>query len=250
MVCPICHETYFGAPPKDLPTRGSTSSTTSIAHRPVALGCGHAFHKNCIEDWFESSRMQRCPQCKVHHVGPPTVLFIDIDEEDYEAGPSTRGQSNTNSIVQSRRSNADIRQLVRDINRMHVNDEARDYRVMCELASRNQALEDANMDLEEGLEEALRSLYTEMETRESEVDDLIHELEGQRRLQRRTDTLLQESNDGLLYERENTARVEKKLEAVKALATRLRDDNSNLRHTLEVKNREIREYQSQFGYNF
>ncbi|KAJ2062861.1 hypothetical protein GGI17_002146 [Coemansia sp. S146] len=250
MVCPICHEPYFKTLPRDATTRGSASSTAGTAQRPVALGCGHTYHKNCIEDWFESSSMQRCPQCKVHHSGPPTVLFIDVDEEDCEAGRSAKSQPNARSVVNNRRDSADVGQLARNINRMHFNDEDRDYHVMCELARRVQALEDTNMDLEEGLEEALRALHDEMEARGNEFDELEDEFEGQRRLQRRTNTLLQESNDSLRREKEHTARLESRLEAVNAQATCLRDNNFNLRQALEAKSKELRKYQEQYGYMF
>ncbi|KAJ2345590.1 hypothetical protein GGH91_002485 [Coemansia sp. RSA 2671] len=173
--------------------------------------------------------MQRCPQCKVLHTGSPTVLYIDIDEDGDDA---------------------DVRQLAWDINRMHFGDESCDYRVMCELARRNQLLEEANMDLEEALEETLCSLYGEMESREDKVDELTHELEGLRRMQRRTNALLQESNECLEREREHTSRLESRLEAVKGVATRLRENNVGLRKALETKLRETRKHQAQHGYNF
>ncbi|KAJ2697488.1 hypothetical protein H4218_003916 [Coemansia sp. IMI 209128] len=230
MVCAICHESYLkSSSRRSTPTRAPTSSAASHAQRPAALGCGHTFHKSCIEDWFESSRMQRCPQCKVLHTGSPTVLYIDIDEDGDDA---------------------DVRQLAWDINRMHFGDESCDYRVMCELARRNQLLEEANMDLEEALEETLCSLYGEMESREDKVDELTHELEGLRRMQRRTNALLQESNECLEREREHTSRLESRLEAVKGVATRLRENNVGLRKALEAKLRETRKHQAQHGYNF
>ncbi|KAJ2493544.1 hypothetical protein IWW37_000410 [Coemansia sp. RSA 2050] len=241
MVCAICHESFLKPlSRRSTPAHASASSAASHAQRPAALGCGHTFHKSCIEDWFASSRMQRCPQCKVLHSGSPTVLFIDIDEEDYDDGRAAGS---------SCREDADVQQLAWDINRMHFGDESCDYRVMCELARRNQLLEDANMDLEEDLEETLCSLYSEMESREDKVDELTHELERQRRVQRRTSALLQESSECLQREREHTARLESRLEAVKAMATRLRENNLWMRKALEGKLRETRKHQAQHGYS-
>ncbi|KAJ2072389.1 hypothetical protein IW146_000413 [Coemansia sp. RSA 922] len=250
MVCPICRESYFKALHRGASTRGSPGSTAGTEKRPVVLGCGHAFHKNCIEDWFESSSMQRCPQCKVFHKGSPTVLYIDVDEEDYKAGRSTKIQQPNMRSAYNRRDSADVRQLAWDISSMHFDGEARDYHVMCELTRRNQELEDSNGYLEEGLEEALRALHDEMEARGNEFDELEDELEGQRRLQRRTNTLLQESNDCLRREKEHTTRLESRLEAVNAQATCLRDNNFSLRRALEAKNKELRKYQEQYGYMF
>ena len=29
------------------------------------VNCGHAFHRKCIKKWFELSKQNRCPLCKV-----------------------------------------------------------------------------------------------------------------------------------------------------------------------------------------
>ncbi|KAJ2899452.1 hypothetical protein GGI21_000123 [Coemansia aciculifera] len=243
MTCSICHEPYF-----QYCARGSTSSAAADkVQRPAALGCGHTFHKNCVEDWFRSSCMQRCPQCKVVHVGPVTVLFIDIDDEDYEASQNAKGFYSGGC---SRHDNADVRQLAWDINTLHFSDEGRDYHVMCELARRNQELEDANMDLEEDLEEAHRTMANETSALDAELDDMAHELERQGRLHRRTEISLLESAESLRREKERTARLENRLETMQALVHRLRDNNFNMRHALAAKGEEIRSYQSRHGFTF
>ncbi|KAJ2481613.1 hypothetical protein IWW56_001631 [Coemansia sp. RSA 2131] len=64
MVCIVCHESQFTAP------------SQSGSH-PVALQCGHVFHKPCIEGWFRSSDEPSCPLCHKAHTTPFLTLFVD-----------------------------------------------------------------------------------------------------------------------------------------------------------------------------
>ncbi|PIA14622.1 hypothetical protein COEREDRAFT_10219 [Coemansia reversa NRRL 1564] len=97
MVCIICYESIF---------KTSTSSSTPVRERvdnpPAALGCGHAFHKQCIEEWFRTSERSTCPTCHKVHYGTVLKLFIDIDENDITA-EAPRGQTAANSSSGSNR---------------------------------------------------------------------------------------------------------------------------------------------------
>ncbi|KAJ2607208.1 hypothetical protein H4S08_004905 [Coemansia sp. RSA 1365] len=91
MVCIICYESIFKAA-----TSGSIPVRGRVDNPPAALGCGHAFHKQCIEEWFRSSERSACPTCHKVHYGTVLKLFIDIDENDITPEP-LRGQTAANS---------------------------------------------------------------------------------------------------------------------------------------------------------
>ncbi|KAJ2743245.1 hypothetical protein GGI20_003903 [Coemansia sp. BCRC 34301] len=262
MTCSICYQPYFPFTPKDAHTRGSTGLVVDTAHRPAALGCGHTFHEECIEEWFKCDHTRRCPQCKAVHASKVTVLYIDIDEEDYEASRSVDGLSNMRPGSYGRRGNADTRQLAWDINDAYYDKMGRDYHVICELARRNRELEAINMDLEEELEEAHRSLVYETAALNDKLDELTLELDIQRRLHRQTEALLDERYeslrrekeilecrrrekeclDSMRYERERADWFESKLETMQALVHRLLGNNSSMQDTMIALSKEMNEY--------
>ncbi|KAJ2156296.1 hypothetical protein GGF46_005282 [Coemansia sp. RSA 552] len=85
MVCIICYESMFKAPPGRRP-RDRSSDTT----RPCALSCGHAFHRDCIQEWFSTSERNECPMCHKQHRGALLALFIEADEAE---APETRREN-------------------------------------------------------------------------------------------------------------------------------------------------------------
>jgi hypothetical protein len=46
--------------------------------------CGHVFHSHCIEQWFEKSKQDTCPQCRqlVNPVRLVNPLYLTEDDED------------------------------------------------------------------------------------------------------------------------------------------------------------------------
>ncbi|KAJ2078499.1 hypothetical protein H4R24_004440 [Coemansia sp. RSA 988] len=82
MVCIICYESIFKAP------ASNSVSARGANNPPAALGCGHTFHKQCIQEWFGTSERSACPTCHKLHNGPVLKLFIDIDENDITAEPA------------------------------------------------------------------------------------------------------------------------------------------------------------------
>ncbi|KAJ2739413.1 hypothetical protein GGI20_006110, partial [Coemansia sp. BCRC 34301] len=135
-------------------------------------------------------------------------LYIDIDEEDYEASRKDDGQSSTRSGSYSRRGNAAVRQLTCDIGTKDYVEDGRNHHVMRELARLNQELETANMHLKDDLERTRRAMANEATAMDAEMDELAIELDVQRRLYTETKILLAESFESLQREKERTARLE------------------------------------------
>ncbi|KAJ2838833.1 hypothetical protein FBU31_000827 [Coemansia sp. 'formosensis'] len=153
MVCSICQDSYFKAPVVQRGGRRSTNASAggSTAHRPAALGCGNAFHKVCIEQWFDNDNSKSCPQCKVSHRGPVTMLYIDMDEEDYKA--SRRSQSSSN------RNEGEMRQLAQGMLSMNIQDKSAEYFMIADLLRQNRELiSGTNGRMREELAEAKRQL--------------------------------------------------------------------------------------------
>ncbi|KAJ2143406.1 hypothetical protein IW139_004058 [Coemansia sp. RSA 353] len=83
MVCIVCHESQFTAP------------SQSVSH-PVALQCGHVFHKPCIEGWFRSSDGPSCPLCHKPHTASFLTLYVD------EANSASNGSTSSRPTAQGR----------------------------------------------------------------------------------------------------------------------------------------------------
>ncbi|KAJ2454179.1 hypothetical protein GGF42_003664 [Coemansia sp. RSA 2424] len=183
MVCSICQESYFKLPAR---RRGGGRPTNAgrgggVAHRPAALGCGHAFHKRCIETWFESDTTRSCPQCKVSHHGPVTVLYIDIDEEDCEASRRVRDGSGAQSS--GSRSEGDMKQLAQQMLSMSIHDKSAEYFMIAGLLEQLNELKNGSFRsqrLEDELDDArLEALFERGRASEAEAarDELERELE-------------------------------------------------------------------------
>ncbi|KAJ2730655.1 hypothetical protein IW152_005087 [Coemansia sp. BCRC 34962] len=191
MACSICQESYFKAPPKRSRARGSASSAASDAHRLAALGCGHAFHKKCTDAWFE----------------------------DYEAGRG--GKSSTKNKGKSQRTthtsencpcgNAELHQLAWGMVSMNIDNKDRNFYLMCELASRNEELEDINACLQEELDDAYHALDAESSD-DDEVGELATELAEQHNLSRQAEESLQEKTESLWLAQEQIALGDRKKE--------------------------------------
>ncbi|KAJ2487678.1 hypothetical protein IWW37_005134 [Coemansia sp. RSA 2050] len=229
MACSICQESYFKAPPKRSRARGSASSAASDAHRLAALGCGHAFHKKCTDAWFGA------------HIGSAAVLFIDLEEEDYEAGRG--GKSSTKNKGKSQRTthtsencpcgNAELHQLAWGMVSMNIDNKDRNFYLMCELASRNEELEDINACLQEELDDAYHALDAESSD-DDEVGELATELAEQHNLSRQAEESLQEKTESLWLAQEQMSELENKVATLETLA-------------LGDRKKEIGEYQRQYG---
>ncbi|KAJ1907186.1 hypothetical protein GGI09_003980 [Coemansia sp. S100] len=245
MVCSICQESFFKAPPKRGRARGSTSSAARNEHRPAALGCGHTFHKKCINAWFVSSGAQLCPQCKVAHTGPATVLFIDLDDEDFEASkgkPKSTARTSNNCPC----GNAEMRQLAWSMVSMNIDNKDGDFYIMCELASQNEELENMNATLQEELEDAYHALNGG-KSDDEELDELAIQLAEQCNQSRRAEASLQEKTESLWLAQEQLSQLEVKVATLETLSGRHRIHIANLQWALSDRKKEIGEYQSRYG---
>ncbi|KAJ2757256.1 hypothetical protein GGI19_000190 [Coemansia pectinata] len=174
MVCSICQESYFKAAAGPSGGRRPTNATAggSAAHRPAALGCGHAFHKQCIEEWFENDYSKSCPQCKVSHRGPVTILYIDMDEEDYDASKKSKVRFSNN------RSDDEMKQLAQKMLSMNIQDKSAEYYMIGSLIAQIAELKQGNaLSQRHKAELAEARLKAENERKradkaEDELDDL------------------------------------------------------------------------------
>ncbi|KAJ1719529.1 hypothetical protein LPJ53_005721 [Coemansia erecta] len=83
MVCIVCYESLFKAQGTEGAIYANTRhSDEDLAERPVALTCGHVYHKECIEGWFNRPEGPRCPMCTKPPMDIPRLLFMDLDEDD------------------------------------------------------------------------------------------------------------------------------------------------------------------------
>ncbi|KAJ2650087.1 hypothetical protein IWW40_002633 [Coemansia sp. RSA 1250] len=91
MVCTVCHEFQFSAPTQP---RGKGKShcgkSNDTNNHPVALQCGHVFHRACIQEWFSSSERSECPLCHKTQAGPLLTLYVD----EGIAEPQANGSKN------------------------------------------------------------------------------------------------------------------------------------------------------------
>ncbi|KAJ2905162.1 hypothetical protein GGI21_004198 [Coemansia aciculifera] len=108
MVCSLCSESYFKPGPK-------RSRNNKNGHLPVVLECGHAFHKRCVNIWYNNGN-DSCPTCDQFQENCYTILYIDLDEEDGDAIKSSFGTSNNYRS----NGNNDVQQLVRDMMDMSI----------------------------------------------------------------------------------------------------------------------------------
>ncbi|KAJ2062154.1 hypothetical protein GGI17_002614 [Coemansia sp. S146] len=128
---------------------------------------------------YEDSKAQLCPQCKVAHVGSATVLFIDLDEEDFEASKGAKSKAKSKSTARTNDNcpcgNAEMRQLAWGMVSMNIDNKDSDFYIMCELASRNEELENINSTLQEKLEDAYHALNGG-KSDDEELDELAIQL--------------------------------------------------------------------------
>ncbi|KAJ2862366.1 hypothetical protein GGH94_004304 [Coemansia aciculifera] len=133
---------------------------------------------------FVSSEAQLCPQCKVVHIGSATVLFIDLDEEDFEASKGAKNKAKSKSTARTSDNctcgNAEMRQLAWGMVSMNIDNKDSDFYIVCELASRNEGLEDINSTLREELEDAYHALNGG-KSDDEELDELAIQLADQSR---------------------------------------------------------------------
>ncbi|KAJ1901042.1 hypothetical protein LPJ66_001051 [Kickxella alabastrina] len=99
MVCTICHDPLLCA---DTTSGTESAVRTPSENRPVALGCGHTYHKVCIETWINGSSMAYCPVCHKLHIGQVLSLFIDPEDVQVSAKPQQQV-----AVASSSRSNRD-----------------------------------------------------------------------------------------------------------------------------------------------
>ncbi|KAJ2308883.1 hypothetical protein IWW55_000162 [Coemansia sp. RSA 2706] len=88
MVCVVCHESQFKAP-----GRRRSRAKGKGDKRPVALQCGHVFHRPCIEGWFRSSGLSDCPMCYKSHTGPLITLFVDCEPGSATDAPASASKA-------------------------------------------------------------------------------------------------------------------------------------------------------------
>ncbi|KAJ1802055.1 hypothetical protein LPJ75_006304, partial [Coemansia sp. RSA 2598] len=86
MVCLICYESLFKVQGSDGHLYYQESdSNEDLADRPAMLSCGHVYHKECIEEWFDlGTSCHACPMCHRRPARQPTVLYIDLEQRDIE----------------------------------------------------------------------------------------------------------------------------------------------------------------------
>ncbi|KAJ1947217.1 hypothetical protein GGF37_000605 [Kickxella alabastrina] len=90
---------------EDHETGSQSAVRTPSENRPAALGCGHTYHKVCIETWFNGSSTEYCPVCHKLHIGQVLSLFIDPEDVQVSAKPqqqpavASSSRSNTNSGI-------------------------------------------------------------------------------------------------------------------------------------------------------
>ncbi|KAJ2469235.1 hypothetical protein GGI03_000497 [Coemansia sp. RSA 2337] len=222
MVCSICQESYFKAAAGPRGGRRPTHSTAggSTAHRPAALGCGHAFHKQCIEKWFENDYSKSCPQCKVSHRGPVTILYIDMDEEDYEASKKSKVRFSGN------RSDDEMRQLAQKMLSMNIHEKSAEYFMIGSLTKQIAELKESNsVSQRHKAELAEAKLRAENERKRADkAEDALDDL--------KVDIANKEAS--VVYYRNEVNRLN-------ILSDRHRDHINSLNRNIEAKKETIRE---------
>ncbi|KAJ1719528.1 hypothetical protein LPJ53_005720 [Coemansia erecta] len=160
MVCTICYDSLFKQPVKNNNNNNNNRRrNTGQGHRPAALSCGHTFHKGCINRWVSSSSSYNCPICGVFAETDPTVLFIELGEEDAKhivsdnanAGNSSNSSSSSSSNNGGRSKPADIDDLVEHITRMSLREKRESEKREADIESKLKAVE-----------EELRSIKTQL----------------------------------------------------------------------------------------
>ncbi|KAJ2812941.1 hypothetical protein H4S07_001039 [Coemansia furcata] len=228
MVCAICYEPYFKALPKSVPGRESASSAAASLYRLATLGCGHVFHKKCIDAWFATNTAQRCAQCNVVHVGPPTVLFLDKDDDDDTTKMGARGKAEEKNkgLGGDFPRTEDMDDLALAMASMGIYNRGGEYYVATKLTRQNIELESRINELAEELEETNRSLEIGQNLREEDdVNNLKLELEEERNLRRRSDNGVRMLFACIQHELLEVARLSsenKKLKELHSLVARLR----------------------------
>jgi Ring finger domain len=74
------------------------SNNTNSSKR---LTCGHAFHTECIMQWFRMSNV--CPVCRVEQNGDPLIIFKNAIEEEMRRRYNDAIQSLERQLAQHRR---------------------------------------------------------------------------------------------------------------------------------------------------
>ncbi|KAJ2695650.1 hypothetical protein H4218_005136 [Coemansia sp. IMI 209128] len=246
MVCAICYEPYFRPLPKSKPGCESASSAAASLFRLVALGCGHVFHKKCVDSWFASNKARRCAQCNVAHAGTPAVLYIDMDDDDCVAVKSTlkKDEASKKSTGDSSSGKTNMQELALGMSCMGIFNKSGEYYAASNLAKHNSRLEKANSELATELEEASRSLDIERTLREDEnADHLRLELREERNVRQKKETALRKMNVYLQHELLEVARLSKENNKLKE-QTRVID---KLMRELEANSEVIDAYEDKFG---
>ncbi|KAJ1907187.1 hypothetical protein GGI08_008192 [Coemansia sp. S2] len=242
MVCAICYEPYFKALPKSIPGREAASLATAALYRLTTLGCGHVFHKKCIDAWFASNKAQRCAQCNVAHVGKPTVLFLEMDDDDNKASKGSKdgGQNSSDDP----RGNSDMHELTMGMACVGIYNKSGEYYVTANLAKHSMELEARNNELVRELEEVNNLLEIERSNREEDdVDNLKLELEEERNVRRRKEDSLRTMHIHLQRELLEVARLSNENKKLKEEACQI----SLLQRELRADRRVLNAYEDKFG---
>ncbi|KAJ2488761.1 hypothetical protein IWW37_004564 [Coemansia sp. RSA 2050] len=226
MVCSICQESYFKAPAEPGGARRTVRTGASTAHRPATLGCGHAFHRQCIVQWFENDYSKTCPQCKVSHHGPIITLYIDLDEEDYDVSKLS-GALSSGQLRED-----EMKQLAQKMLSMNIHEKSAEYFMIGSLTKQIAKLKQSSQASQRQRDElaAVRS-QLETERRRAERAEAANE-------DLKAELLLKDAS--LDYNRSEVSRL-------MTLSDRHRNHINNLVRNVEFKKGVIEWYREQYG---
>ncbi|KAJ2067286.1 hypothetical protein GGI13_000744 [Coemansia sp. RSA 455] len=211
MVCAICGDSYF----KPGPARKRRAKVDG--HLPVALSCGHTFHKRCANMHF--NECDYCPTCDYYNDGSYTILYMDIDMDDSDAirGPLRSHTSN------------DMDDLARDLMGVSIQDKSVEYTIIADLLRQNEELRSTTHSGRE-LAEAKRQLSIERERADKAERDLDAVSESHRIQLDRADWL------------------DIRVEELERLSDRHRENIAGMQRSLQSKKELISEYEERYGY--
>ncbi|KAJ2367756.1 hypothetical protein H4S02_010222 [Coemansia sp. RSA 2611] len=228
MVCSICQESYFKSPAESGGARRTARNATwaSTAHRPATLGCGHAFHRQCILQWFENDESRACPQCKASHRGPIITLYIDLDEEDYDVSKRSRGQPSGPLREE------EMKQLAQKMLSTNIHEKSAEYFMIGSLTKQ--------------LAELKQSGQASQRQRD-ELAAVRSQLEAERRRAERAEAANEELKSELLLKNTSLDYNRNEVSRLNTLSERHRNHINNLVRGLESKKGLLEWYQLRYG---
>ncbi|KAJ2455087.1 hypothetical protein EV183_001016 [Coemansia sp. RSA 2336] len=181
MVCTVCHESQFSAPTPPRGRGANRRGQPSSTNHPVALQCGHVFHRPCIQGWFTSSSRSECPLCHRTQTGPLLTLYVDEGTAESQAsGNKSNGnkQGGKQTARKTTGSSNDMDDMYMQMLMLDVADDGFERMSLCgnmmyyqqeveDLKETNESLEWAN----ESLEEKLSDLGDVVETLTSDLEE-------------------------------------------------------------------------------